>query len=317
VPSVSRRLSLLLGLASLAVVIVVALQFAESRDLVRLARHASPWWLLAALALQAITYPLAAQVWRVVAAAAGTPLRLGAATEIALAKLFVDQALPSGGVSGGVMLADALALRRVSRPVIAATISIGLTSYYLAYAITLAAALLIEVGTGHGGVVVIATSLGFMVFAVLVAHASRALARGHAPLVRRLPGLARLGEWLAGADRGLVDDRRLRVRAIGYQLAIAVVDAVTLWTLLRAIGSDPPIAGVFASFMLASLFRTISIIPGGLGVFEAAGIMTLTQIGVSTAAGLSATLLFRGVSYWLPMLPGIVASRRLRRGAPA
>jgi len=64
--------------------------------------------------------------------------------------------------------------------------------------------------------------------------------------------------------------------------------------------------------VVASLARTVSIVPGGLGVFEGVAVVTLNQIGVPLAASLSATLLFRGLSYWLPMIPGYIASRGLR-----
>ena len=74
---------------------------------------------------------------------------------------------------------------------------------------------------------------------------------------------------------------------------------------------DDPVAGVFASFMIASLARTVSIVPAGLGIFEGVGVLTLHQLGVPIAAALSATLLFRGLSYWLPMIPGFIASRKL------
>ena len=64
--------------------------------------------------------------------------------------------------------------------------------------------------------------------------------------------------------------------------------------------------------MIASLARTLSILPGGLGVFEGVAVLTLHQIGAPVPAALSATLLFRGLSYWLPMIPGFIVSRRLR-----
>jgi Mg2+-importing ATPase len=63
--------------------------------------------------------------------------------------------------------------------------------------------------------------------------------------------------------------------------------------------------------MVASVFRTLGIVPGGLGSFEAASVLTLHANGVTTAVALSATLAFRGMSFWLPMLPGFVASRHL------
>ncbi len=88
-----------------------------------------------------------------------------------------------------------------------------------------------------------------------------------------------------------------------------------MWALIRSLGTRGSPSGVFASFMTSSLLRTIGIVPGGLGSFEAASVVTLHMVGVPTAVALSATLLFRGLSFWLPMLPGFWFSRRGMRPA--
>lgn len=77
-----------------------------------------------------------------------------------------------------------------------------------------------------------------------------------------------------------------------------------------------PVTAVFASFMIASLVRTLGVVPGGLGTFEATSVIALTLTGISSAAALAATLLFRGLSFWLPMGPGFVASRAALRRLP-
>jgi Mg2+-importing ATPase len=40
------------------------------------------------------------------------------------------------------------------------------------------------------------------------------------------------------------------------------------------------------------------------------------MVGVPVAVALAATLLFRGLSFWLPMLPGLWLAHRELRGAP-
>jgi len=52
----SGWLSLFVGVALLAAVIAAALRFSEERAFIRLAERAEPWWLMAALLLQAATY---------------------------------------------------------------------------------------------------------------------------------------------------------------------------------------------------------------------------------------------------------------------
>lgn len=308
--SLGRRFGWLLGLAALAAVIIVATHISEPRDFMRLVERASLWWIAVAFVLQAATYVALAKVWRAVARAARQSLPLGHAVRIALAKLFVDQTLPSGGVSGGVLLSSALERGGLRRPVVIATIVLDLASYYLAYALTLVAALAIDIVEGHAVTIVRIAGFGFALIAIGLSIGALALSRAkHIP---NLPGLRRAERWLIGADRRLTADRMLFAQTTAWQIAIVALDGLTIWTLLRALGIDAPLAGVLASFMIASLARTLSIMPGGLGVFEGVGVLTLTQIGVPLAGALSATLLFRGLSYWLPMIPGFIASRRLR-----
>jgi len=104
----SRFLPLLLGLALLTGVIIVGTHFSEEEAFIRLAREARPWWFAAALALQAGTYLAEGEIWRMIGRMAGTPLRLLFVCKLALAKLFIDQALPSAGLSGTFAIAKML-----------------------------------------------------------------------------------------------------------------------------------------------------------------------------------------------------------------
>ena len=83
--------------------------------------------------------------------------------------------------------------------------------------------------------------------------------------------------------------------------------------MLRALGLEVNPAPVFASFMLSTLARTLGVVPGGLGVFEAVSVATLKLVGVPVSAGLAATLLFRFFTFWLPMVPGLILARRETR----
>ena len=100
-----RWFSWALGVALLAVVIWGALHFSEERAFIRLAEQAEPWWLAAAIVVQAATYLAQGWIWRRVADAAGYDLSRGAAFELSLAKLFADQALPSAGLGSSILFA--------------------------------------------------------------------------------------------------------------------------------------------------------------------------------------------------------------------
>src|SRR5689334_1511758 len=138
----------LVGVAVLAAVIAASLHYSENKAFFQLLQDARPIWLLLAAALQAATYVVEGVVWRQISAAAGFELGVGSVAKISIAKLFVDQAIPSGGLSGGVMTASALESKRVPEPIIAAAVSLERASGYAAYVIALIAALVL--GVTHG-----------------------------------------------------------------------------------------------------------------------------------------------------------------------
>ncbi|HEX5215661.1 MAG TPA: magnesium-translocating P-type ATPase [Vicinamibacterales bacterium] len=306
--------SWLLGAALLGAVVAAALHFSEEQAFVGLVKHAEPWWLAVAMVLQAGTYLAQGGIWRRVGIAAGYHLEWKTAFELGLAKLFADQALPSAGLSSSVLIAQALTQRQLPSAAASASVLVNIASYHLAYAVALAGALAIMLWRGHSNAVVIVMAVLFLVFSLGLSSAVLVLSgRPHERLARRLrrfPWVRTTFEFIAGADPGLVRSRRLLAEATGIQLAIVFLDAATVWTLIAALGTVASASGVFASFMIATLFRTMGIVPGGLGTFEATSVFTLRMVGVDLAVALSATLLFRGLSFWLPMLPGYWFSRR-------
>ena len=91
-------LSWVLGAAILLAVVMAAVHVSEGREFVEVAERAKPWWLVLAVCVQAATYIAQGEIFRRVPRAAGYHLPPTAAYELSLAKLFIDQALPSAGV---------------------------------------------------------------------------------------------------------------------------------------------------------------------------------------------------------------------------
>jgi Mg2+-importing ATPase len=296
----------------LAAVIIAALHFSEERALVRITERAQPWWLAAATILQLGTYLAQGESWRVVTRAAKVSVPLWAAFKLSLAKLFIDQALPSAGISGTVVVARVLEQRGVSRAVVMAVVVVDTVSYYAAYVPALAIAVLIMVVDGHASLLIVVAAFLFVVFSAVLITAALELSgrRSVGPkILKRVPFLERSLAFIGQADPKLARSLPLIVKSGVFQLAIVLLDAATVWVLIRSLGEVASPTGVFASFMVSTLLRTISIVPGGLGAFEAASVLTLKVAGVPLAVALAATLLFRGLSFWLPMVPGLVFSR--------
>lgn len=308
----SRRLlwfSWLLGGATLTGVVGIALHLSDAEDLAHLLREVQPGWFALALLLQALTYPAQGQIYRQVVHAAGETLSLGNACRLGLVKLFVDQALPTYGLSGALAVTVAFGRLAVPRPVVMACLAIGVSSYLLAYVLALGSALGIVIVQGHATVLLIVAGGLFALASVVVALATALLAGRHMPRLASGLWICRSLAPLQQADARLTRNPRLLARVVLLDLAILLFDGTTLWLLVRAMGEAAPWSGVFAGYMLASVLRSIGVTPGGLGVFEGAAVTTLHWAGVPLPVALSATLLFRGLSFRAPMLPGLLVAR--------
>ena len=314
-----RWLPWLAGTLLLAAVIAAALHVSDAREFVRLAQGTEPWWLVVALALQAATYLAQGEVWRCVGRAARFSISLATAYALSLAKLFADQALPSGGISGVVVVARSLEALGMPRPAAMSAVVVNTASNYIVYVLGLAVALAFLVHDQTHAIVA-PVAIVFSLFAVGVTVAVLALSGrgstvGAEGFARLRP--TRLLKVLGDADPHLARNPRLLGEASAYQIAIVLLDAATVWVLIQALGATASPSGVFASFMVSRLLRTVGVLPGGLGTFEAASVLTLTMAGVSVPVALAATLLFRGLSFWLPMLPGLWFSRHAMTRRPA
>src|SRR5262249_24064755 len=106
--------------AMLLTLILLVAHFSDERQFALLLQRAQPQWLVAAAALQLLTYVAQSAVWY-------SPLRLGNARipfsqllRLSVAKLFVARATPAAGMSGTLVIVRGLSRRGLPRgPVMA------------------------------------------------------------------------------------------------------------------------------------------------------------------------------------------------------
>ena len=76
---------------------------------------------------------------------------------------------------------------------------------------------------------------------------------------------------------------------------------------MRAVGAHPRPALILLAYAVAGVIGLIPITPGGIGIVEASLAGFLALAGLDGAEAVLATLAYRLVSYWLPMLAGPIA----------
>jgi uncharacterized protein (TIRG00374 family) len=130
---------------------------------------------------------------------------------------------------------------------------------------------------------------------------------------------------ISGVSRELLDDRdairsTLRTRwraALTSAAANTLFDYAALLAALRAVHADPRPSLVVLAYTAAEVLSQVPFTPGGLGFVEAGLAGTLTLAGVPASEAVAATLLYRLVSYWLPIPVGGVGYLLFRRRYPA
>jgi uncharacterized protein (TIRG00374 family) len=204
--------------------------------------------------------------------------------------------------STGLQLATTLALPLLALPAIIGSATVNRSLAKAAYAGIVVLLLLVAVGTAALTTDLPLTSVG---------RAAQWLLN---KTVRRRRPVSQL-------PQKLLTDRDFILETLGERWKAALLaaagntgfDYVALLCALQAVGASPRPSLVLLAYTAAELLALVPLTPGGLGFVEAGLVGTLTLAGVPGADALTATLLYRLVSYWLPIPAGGVAYLLFRR----
>lgn len=304
----------LAALLTFAGLVLVVLNFAEVTNFARLLERAEPRWLLAATALQVSTYVAVAQCWALVLRATGSHQPLRTLVPLSIAKLFADQAVPTAGISGNILLVDRLIAVGVPRGHAVGALVVSITGYYAAYA-TLAIAMLVLLWLHHRATLWLAGAVSiFLLVALAVGAGTVLLVRRGDKIperLRRVAAIGRTADLLTEAPADLLRNRRLILKAMLLNALVFLADAATLWAVFAAVGHPVRFSTAFIAFIMASIAVTLGPTPMGLGSFEAVAIGMLRLLDVPLEAAVAATLLLRGFTLWLPLVPGMLIARQI------
>lgn len=238
--------------------------------------------------------------------------RLGFGTQwrIDLVGYGMSHALPGGGATAGGLRAKLMTDRGVE-----ASVAMALTVLQL----VLSMLGLLAVWSLGAMMSVPRSGLTATTVLLLVAATAAVGALGVAPRLHRRRRRRRSGSagrrlsgvvpqrWRAvlssATGRGAQSLQNTHVTRQGVTWAAAnwLLDAVCLWTCLRAFGASVPIELVLASYGVVNAIAVLPLTPGGIGVVEGLLIPALVAAGASAGAAMFGVLTWRLLQFWLPM----------------
>jgi uncharacterized membrane protein YbhN (UPF0104 family) len=300
-----RPRTLVTLVASVVAVYLLAGELAQN-SLGSVLRHADWRWALAALGLSAATYVGASLS---VSGFVSEKLGFFRTTLVQLASSFVTLVTPAA--VGGVAL-NVRYLQRRKIPAPAAVASIGVSQVVALVLHLLLLAIFAAVTGAADKNPIHPPNWSYFVVGALVAVAAGVLAL---PAGRRLVR-ARLSPTFGQVLPRLVEIAQRPTKlaeGIGGALLLSIAYIFCLATCVAASGGSVPIAKIGFVYLTGSALGSIIPTPGGLGAVEVALTGGLTAAGVPGGIALSAVLLFRVLTFWLPVPFGWAAFNYLER----
>lgn len=309
------RLPIVIGLIVLVSLIVfVILHVHDERKFFDLLSTAQPAWLLLVIGFQVGTYTCVGTVWYMITWFSGYRIALLQLAKLSLEKLSIDQLIPAIGVSGNLIVYQNMKRWGLPKRLSLEAILLNILSHNIAYGMVSMASLVI-LGSLHKVTPVLLGLFGL--FSIVLISVPGAILWMVSHKNKTLPHWLLKFKFIIKSQRILqtVSPERIysfKMLSLGtlFNLLIFLLDSGSFWATLHALGTKASYLDAFLALTVASVAATLSALPGGIGGFEAGAVTMLSVLGVRIEAALAGTILLRGFTLWLPLLPGLWMARK-------
>ena len=267
-------------------------------------REGNWWWLAVAAAGSALTYPSSALG---ILGSVPQTLRLGATTQVQVATSVTTLAAPAGLGAVG-LNQQYLEHQGVPRPAAASGLALNAAVAAVIHVVAMVATAAILGATLPDTVHL--PPRRYLVDAAAVIAILLGAALWARPIRRRvlqpiLAALRTIPQLLSNPTRS--------VQLFGSAILVNTAYIASLQAATAAFGPAPDLGHTALVYLVAAVVGTVTPTPGGLGGYEAALVAGLTRIGPTAGQAVAAALTFRLLTFWLPIVPGLIALRSLRK----
>jgi uncharacterized protein (TIRG00374 family) len=304
--------------------------FSTIDDDIKLFQRVRPLWLLVALAAQAGTYFFNALAFRVLLRAYTNKsvFSVRELFEISIVTLFLNQTIPSAGWSGKAFFSKELIKKGIPPEESISLMFIELMTFYIAMILMICLMFFAGVFFNFPKFFFLIFLFGIFIFSILgtfMVIASKRKVLEY--LFRKIKGigfirrqLEKYEKMLEGSeiDRSknllyiIFAKKSLFIRAILCGMGVVFCDSLTIYALFFGFSVPVNFIIVIAGYVLTQIITLIPILPGALLVFEGGMTFFFTHLGVPLEAAATVTLLYRCLSFWLPIPLGFFLLKRMQ-----
>jgi hypothetical protein len=310
-------------------------RFSELQSIAETLQRGIWWFIGLALIIEVLWVLNCGASFQLIFRAMGIEEQIGTLSLMFTAANFANVIAPSGGVSGMAIFVSEAKRRNYSSARAAVGSVLFLFFDYLGLICILLVSLIILIRRNNLTLIVILASITLIALAMLFAYLlnlgmQSAVALGNTlaafarffnrllhPFIHRdYLSESRAHEFAHDAAEGLVTMRR-QPRSMLMPLFLALTNKTSQLLILAlvflAFKIPISIGTIIACFSIASLFVIISPTPAGIGVVEGALTLALTSMYISLEDAAVITLSYRGITFWIPLLFGMISLRILEK----
>ena len=309
----------------------VVYYFAEIKGDIKLFIKVHPAWLALALAAQFGTYLFNSIICRFLLRtfAPRSSIRITELFQASIVTIFINQTIPSVNLSGNVYFFNFLKKRGVAEQSAFTLLFLELLTFYTAVVgiilILLFTCLFLKGIPLYFTFIFLAGIAAFILFALLIGLLGRG--KTVALLLKKLSRIRFLKKslskfkaipfnsiknpWQVYREHPLL----VFVTTI-FHSSIFLSDSLTVYALFHGLGVDVSFLSVFVGFVLTKIISLLPFTPGLLILYEGSMTFFFVHFGVPVAVAAVVTLLYRALSFWLPIPVGFFLYRRLENSSP-
>jgi len=298
------------------------------KDIQRLLLEMNPAWLLIAVLTQAGTYVFNALILK--SFLKGEKLNVFKLSKISVVIMFVNQILPTGGLSGNGYIFNQLIKMKVPKSNALTALVLESICYYITMILLLAVfyGLYFYQFTPVNPVFTSTAITGFVFFialgAVVLTLSNQAAISYVLQKLRRFKriksyiekaGMSELYQQKEGTWNMFINHKNGIGMAVLLQFGILFLDMLTILAILKGFHISMPFPLIALGLILSLVVGSLPISPGSLIVYESAMTYFFTVLGLPVNEALIVTLLFRFLTFWLPIPFGLVLYRSIQKSA--
>jgi uncharacterized protein (TIRG00374 family) len=289
---------------------------------------ADPVWIGVAILFSIASYATYIALFKAVVGGDALKLTWGETYQINMAGVAAALLFSAGGAGGVALTWWSLKKAGMQRRDIARRMVAFISLHYAFYPLALIVfGLLLRTGVVNGENSVELTIIPAAIGGILLAAGAaitlipgdleaRLMPRAHGEHTRSFI------EWAARIPETVGDGFRFALRLFTHprEGALAVIGAAgfwafsigVLWASFHSLGIHVPLAVVVQGFFLGMVANLFPLAPAGVGAVDAGMIGAFVLFGLPEETVFPAILIFRLVSFWMPIPPGAVAFFQLR-----